>query len=249
MSSSARQFEFKTVDQEGHETLDAIADAGNFNRWMYDTIKPYCRGKILEIGSGVGNISHFFIESGAQICLSDIRDNYCDILRTNYGSKANVLGVENIDLVAPDFDTRYAKLLGTFDSLFALNVIEHIEDDKQAIANCRKLLAPGGSMVILVPAYQGLYNRFDKELFHFRRYLKKNMAALFTQNGIDVRRSFYFNALGIAGWFISGKLQKNRIIPRSQLQFYNSIIPFAKFVDAVLFRSIGLSAIVTGTRK
>jgi len=249
MSSPTKQFDYKHIDQEGHETLDVIAGAVNFNRWMYNTIKPYCKGRVLEIGSGVGNISEFFIQDGFSIFLTDIRESYCEILKNNFSSNKNVLGVENIDLVDKDFDSKYARHLGTFDTLFALNVIEHIEDDKLAIANCKKLLAPGGSLIILVPAFQGLYNTFDKELYHFRRYVRKQMRDIFEGNGIEVKRSFYFNALGIAGWFASGKLMKNKIIPKTQLRFYNRIIPFAKLLDILVLRLIGLSVIVVGEKK
>lgn len=244
-----RKFDYKDVDQEGHETLSVIAEADNFNRWMYNTIKPYCKGRVLEIGSGVGNISEYFIEDGFNIFLTDIRDSYCEVLRKNFSGRSTVLGVENIDLVDKDFDTKYARHLGTFDTVFALNVIEHIEDDKLAIANCKKLLTNGGNLIILVPAYQFLYNSFDKELFHFRRYLKSQMSALFSANDIPVIRSFYFNVFGILGWFISGKLAKKKIIPASQMMFYNKIIPYAKLLDNFVFRRIGLSAIVIGKKK
>jgi 2-polyprenyl-3-methyl-5-hydroxy-6-metoxy-1,4-benzoquinol methylase len=249
MSGTVKKFDYKIIDPEGHETLSAIAQADNFNNWMYNTIKPYCKGKILEIGSGVGNISQFFIEDKVEILLTDIRDNYCEALREKFSNKANLLGVENIDIVDKDFETRYAKYIGTFDTVFALNVIEHIENDKLAIANCKKLLAKGGNLIILVPAYQWLYNNFDKELYHFRRYLAKQMRSLFVANDITVKRSFNFNALGIVGWFTSGKFLKKKIIPPSQMRFYNIIVPIARLLDALVLRKMGLSAIVIGEKK
>lgn len=244
-----KKFEYKDIDQEGHETLSVIAEADNFNRWMYNTIKPYCKGKVLEIGSGVGNISEYFIEDGFTIFLTDIRNNYCEVLKQKFSTKKSVLGIEQIDLVDIDFDKKHAKHFGSFDTVFALNVIEHIEDDKMAIANCKKLLAKDGSLIILVPAYEWLYSSLDKELYHFRRYIKNQMSNLFSSNGITVQRSFYFNALGIAGWFAIGKLVRKKIIPISQMSFYNKIIPIAKLLDAVFFHRVGLSVIVIGEKK
>lgn len=249
MVESTKHFTYKELDSEGYETLEVIAEANNFNRWMYSSIRPYCKGRVLEIGSGVGNISEFFIADRFEICLTDIRDSYCDVLKNKFAGKAGVLGVENIDLVDKDFDSKYARHLGRFDTVFALNVVEHIEDDKLAIANCKKLLNAGGTLIILVPAYRWLYNNFDKELYHFRRYLKKQMSDLFTASGLKVIRSFYFNALGIAGWFVSGKLTGKKIIPVWQMSVYNKIIPLAKLLDRILLRSIGLSAIVIGVKK
>jgi 2-polyprenyl-3-methyl-5-hydroxy-6-metoxy-1,4-benzoquinol methylase len=244
-----KQFEYKEIDYEGHLTLDVISEADNFNRWIYDTIKPYCKGNVLEIGSGVGNISRFFVDDEKKIFLSDIRSAYCDMLRRKFSQKSNVLGVENIDLVNKKFDSLYAGQLGRFDTVFALNVIEHIEDDNLAIINCKKFLAKGGNLVVLVPAYQWLYNHFDRGLYHYRRYVKKQMCDLFQANDLTVKRSFYFNALGIAGWFVSAKFTNKPYIPKSQMIFYNRIIPFAKLLDNVVLSKIGLSVIVVGEKK
>lgn len=244
-----KEFEYKDVDLEGLETLSVISKADNFNRWMYETIKPFCKGKVLEVGSGVGNISKYFLEDNYEILLTDIRDNYCEILKENFSGKTTLLGVKNIDLVVDNFDVVYKDEINQYDTVFALNVVEHIENDLLAIENCKKLLRNGGHLIILVPAYQALYNQFDKELFHYKRYIKPEVVSLFKQTNMDVLKSFYFNALGIAGWFVSGKLAKNQTIPSSQMSFYNKIVFLAKFIDWVLFKSIGLSTVVVGKKK
>ena len=95
---------------------------------------------------------------------------------------------------------QFKNYIGTFDSVFAFNVVEHIEDDKLALENCYKLLKPGGHVVILVPAYQSLYNRFDKELEHFRRYTKKTLKAVISSARFDIITKRYFNFMGIFGW-------------------------------------------------
>jgi len=50
-----KDFEYKVIDPEGHQTLDAVATARQFNHWMYQTILPHCSGRILEIGSGIAD--------------------------------------------------------------------------------------------------------------------------------------------------------------------------------------------------
>ena len=115
-----KEIEFKEVDQVGGETLDVISSADKFNRWTYDTIRPFCKGNILEIGSGVGNISQFFLQEGASILLSDIREGYCEELRLKFQSHSNLKGVELIDLVDPAFDQKFKTLFDSFDSIFSL---------------------------------------------------------------------------------------------------------------------------------
>ena len=156
-------------DLTGEATLDIIARANRFNRWMYHTIKPFCRGRIFEIGSGKGNISRFFIKDHQQILLSDFREDYCKNLSREFGDSPGVLGIEVLDLIDPGFENSFSSHLGKYDTVFALNVLEHISDEKKALNNCHKLLAKGGQLVILVPSYGKLYNGFDRELGHFRR--------------------------------------------------------------------------------
>ena len=72
--------------------------------------------------------------------------------------------------------------------------MEHIKDDHLAIKNMVKLLKPGGNLVILVPAYQALYNNFDTTLEHYRRYNKKSLTSLMGNYG-EIISAFYFNML------------------------------------------------------
>ena len=240
------EFKYKEYDLEGLKTLEAMAAAPRLNHWMYDTIEKNMTGKVLEIGSGIGNISACFLEDGRALYLTDIRDNYLAYLKNQFQGNSKVSGIHKLDLVHPDFDTIYADLLGSLDALFALNVVEHIEDDLQAIANCKKLLKKGGRLLILVPAYQALYNGFDVGLEHYRRYNKKTLSALFEKNNIKITRSQYFNFIGIFGWFVSGSILKKETIPKGQMKVYNMLVPVFRIIDRMVLNRMGLSVIVEG---
>jgi SAM-dependent methyltransferase len=235
-----KKFEYKDIDQEGLEILDVISSATKFNRWTYETISPFCSGKILEIGSGVGNISNFFVADNRTITLSDIRSNYRDILQKKFNMSAD--NVLDIDIAHTNFTTNYSSLLNSFDSVFALNVVEHIKDDQLAIQNMYQLLKPGGQMTILVPAYQALYNDIDLSLEHFKRYNKKSLGSLMSKFA-PIKKSFYFNTPGIFAWWIAGKLLNHKTIPEGEMKLYNTFVPVFKLVDRITFRKMGLSVI------
>ncbi len=235
-------------DKEGLETLKVISGANKFNQWMYETIRPYCQGKILEIGSGIGNISRYLINHGYDITLSDLQDRYCNILRTKFGNSPNLEDILQIDLTDPDFPNKYKNILAKFDTVFALNVIEHIENDRLAIANCRFLLKKGGTLIILVPAYQSLFNSFDRALGHYRRYTRSALTTVFKNNDLRVIHSRYFNLAGIAGWYVSGKLQKNDTIPGGQMKLFNFLVPVFRVADMLVKNRAGLSVICVGRK-
>lgn len=247
--NAEKKFTFKDIDMEGMETLESIAVAKQFNRWMYDTVSPRMKGLILEIGSGIGNISQFFLEDQRSIVLSDIRDNYCDYLRDKFSESPSLKGVAKIDLTHPEFETEYKQYLGSFDTVFALNVVEHIEDHQQAITNSYKLLNTGGRLVILVPAYPALYNTFDTTLEHYRRYTKTDLKRLFDSNGFEIGESYHFNAAGMPGWFLFGSVLRRKIIANQQMKWFDKMVPLFKFADRCLMRQIGLSVVVEGVKK
>jgi SAM-dependent methyltransferase len=150
--------------------------------------------------------------------------------------------------VHPDFDTEYVDLLGSFDGVFALNVVEHIADDVLAIANAKKLLRKGGRLVILVPAYQMLFNEFDKALEHYRRYTEGSLKSVFQKNNFQIVHSQYFNFAAIAGWWFSGNILKKKTIPTGQMKIYNMLVPIFKIVDKIVLNKAGISVIVEGIK-
>ena len=227
---------FVYTDTVGAETLDVISAADNFNRWMYTTVDQIIRGEILEIGSGIGNISGFFVNNFRHISVSDKREEYCTVLREKFAGKNNFKDVYQIDIVDPDFDKTHSNLLGKFDSVFALNIIEHVENDDLAIKNCIKLLCSGGQLLILVPAFKYLFNSFDVELGHYRRYNKKQLERMFVDNKLSINYNRYFNFAGILGWWVSGYVLKRKYITSGQMQFYNRMVWLFKIMDILANR-------------
>jgi SAM-dependent methyltransferase len=233
----------------GTETLEVISAANRFNRWMYETIKPHCKGNILEIGSGIGNISRYFAEDGAEISLSDFDDSYFPRLRKQLGNFTNVKGIYRIDFSDKELTLKFPELTGSFDTVFALNVVEHIEDHLQALHNARLLLKEGGNVVILVPAFQTLFNGFDRQLGHYRRYTEASLKDLLEMAGFDVVHTQYFNFIGALGWYFSGNILKKKMIPEGQMKLYDTLVPLWKIVDIFTNRFSGISVIQSGVKS
>lgn len=235
------------VDKEGFETLSTLSAADNFNQWMFDTLRPFIKGKIFEAGSGIGNISGLLLNMGQTVTLSDFSFPYRKLLQEKFGAHPHLAGVLDMDLEDERFDEKFAPYFGTYDTVIALNVIEHVKNDGSAVANCKKLLKEGGHFIMLVPAYQLLYNRFDKELGHYRRYNKKGMQRLVGPH-LSILQCHYFNLAGIMGWWVSGTILKNKTIPSSQMDVFNALVPLFKLMDSVVFRTVGLSVWLVGLK-
>jgi 2-polyprenyl-3-methyl-5-hydroxy-6-metoxy-1,4-benzoquinol methylase len=237
-----------SVDEVGLSTLESLSAVDQLNNWMFESIRPFVKGRILEIGSGIGNISDCFVKNNQPITLSDYSDHYCNYLDKKFANQPLIQDIFQIDLADVDFDDNYNLLLEKFDTVFALNVVEHIQDDHLAIANCKKLLKPGGHLIILVPAYQTLYNGFDVELEHFRRYTRKTVTQLFNSQKMNILHTWYFNMAGILGWFVSGTILRKKQLPSGQLSFYNKLVPIFRILDRITFNKFGLSVIIVGKK-
>ena len=75
------------------------------------------------------------------------------------------------------------------DIVVALNVLEHIEDDESALKQIYRILKPGGFAIIEVPASSQLYDFYDEQLKHFRRYDLKRLRQLSLGCGFAVSKS------------------------------------------------------------
>jgi SAM-dependent methyltransferase len=237
-----------TKDLVGLHTLEVIAKADRFNRWMYDQFKHDLKGEILEIGSGIGNISKLVIEEGHAITLSDYSEEYCQLLKTKFHGFKNVKEITSIDLLHPDFQNEYAVYKEKFDSIFLLNVIEHIKDDELAVSNCRYLLKKDGHLILLAPAYSWLYSSFDRQLGHFRRYSLQSLRNLMKKNNFNILSGSYFNFAGIAGWLVYGKILNQKMLSSGEMAVFNKIVPLAKIIDRIFMKKSGLSIIITGIK-
>ncbi len=83
----------------------------------------------------------------------------------------------------------------SFDLAVSLDVIEHLEDDLGALRELRRVVAPGGALLVTVPAYGWLWSGHDEINHHQRRYTMRSLRAVAEQAGWREERTSYFNSL------------------------------------------------------
>jgi SAM-dependent methyltransferase len=84
---------------------------------------------------------------------------------------------------------------GGFDLAVCLDVVEHLEDDRAALTELRRVVAPGGALLVTVPAYQWLWSGHDVVNHHFRRYTRNSLRTVAEDAGWRQERTTYFNSL------------------------------------------------------
>jgi SAM-dependent methyltransferase len=76
-----------------------------------------------------------------------------------------------------------------FDLICAFDILEHVEDDETAVAELRRVLRPGGTLLFSVPLYRAAWTELDAVAGHYRRYEPCNLEALLSARGFTIQRS------------------------------------------------------------
>ncbi len=99
------------------------------------------------------------------------------------------------ELVVADLTQPLPGSVTPFDAVLALDVIEHLDDDREAVARLGELARPaGGVVVVSVPARPDLFSEFDEVQGHRRRYLPETLRAAFEGTGLEVESIFWWGA-------------------------------------------------------
>jgi len=101
----------------------------------------------------------------------------------------------------------------TFALVTCLDVIEHTPDDRVTLRELRRVLRPGGHLLVTVPAYQALWSRHDVTNGHYRRYDRRMLRAAAAEVGLTLERMTSFNSLLLAPAALVRLLQRARRDP------------------------------------
>lgn len=208
-------------------TLEALSQNDRLNAWLYSKIAGGVRGDVLEVGSGIGNLSRLIVPAASSVVLSDVEPQYLDVLRSTFASEPKVT-VTSYDLGGPPPPEVASR---RFDAIVAVNVIEHVEDDVTLVQQLAHLLKPGGKLLVYVPACPFAYGTMDVALGHFRRYTPTSLSTLLRRAGLSSETPRYFNLVGLLGWLVNGRALRRERLPSQQLALFDFIVPFARLED------------------
>lgn len=219
--------------------LFQMEKAPNYNSWQYSLVEPYIGKRVLEIGSGIGNISRHLINH-TDILVGIEPNPYCVKMLTTLFT--NVPQFILINKRIQDCGLEELKNYH-FDTILCMNVLEHIEDDGNLLLFFEDILAPNGKVVLLVPAIPQAYGAIDKAVGHFRRYTKSTMKDILNKTSLRTEKMFYFNFLGLLGWMYNAHIRKITFQKDSQIAFFNKILPIIAFIEGKIGCPIGQSLI------
>lgn len=228
------------MDIAGKNTLEAMARAKWYNKWLFSLMEEHLGGEILEVGAGIGNFTSLLAKKG-NVTVIDIRKDYVRNLKNDFGSHV-LAGLGDVE------KDRYFFGVRKFDTVVCLNVLEHIKDEYKAMKNMFNLLKSEGKLVLLVPAHKALYSNFDQEIGHFRRYSKHQLKNKLEDMGLLVTENKYVNWWGAIGWLLWFRISRKQYMSKRAINIFDNYGKFLLFFESIVSSPFGLSVYVVAKK-
>ena len=220
----------------GEETLQIMQRANYYNAWLFSLISPWISGQIAEVGSGMGLFAGKILASQKPVTALDINDDYLKIIKNKYPR----IETFNFDLQSPSVPSR---LVNKFDTVVAINVLEHVPNLNLALKNIYTMLASGGKLIVLIPSFQSAYGSMDKNLGHYRRYTRGNFTNHLSQVKFKQIFSRYINFWGLWGWWFNGRILKRSRISEAQVGLFDVLFRPWMWLETIVKFPLGLSLV------
>ena len=219
--------------------LDDLVSARNYNRWIAECTLPSLGDDPIEVGSGIGISAALWLELGVpRLTVTDTDKESLARLRERFAGDERVQ-VRRLDLTTAGE--------GRHTGVVALNVLEHIADDTEALRQAAGLVRPGGRVVIFVPAFPFATGRFDRLIGHYRRYTIATTWSAMTDAGLEIETVRYVNAPGLLAWFVAVRLLGLTPSDGPLLRAWDSLaIQVIRRLEAIRSPPIGQSVLAIG---
>jgi len=215
--------------------LDVFGQARNWKRYLRDLANPFLTGDVLEVGGGIGETSCAF-RSDAQSSWTALEPDWQ--LATRLHRRVADLS-QSVRVVTGTI--RSIQRAPLFDAVIYIDVLEHIEHDRQELEEAATRLKRGGTIVVLSPAHQSLFTPFDEAIGHFRRYDRRHLQAL-TPTGTTLIQLAYVDAVGLLLSIGNRVMLRSASPTLRQVMFWDRYcIPAARRIDPLLGGRIGKS--------
>lgn len=220
--------------------LEALSNTPVSTRIIVDALDPHIGPRVLEVGAGLGMVTHELVARGHDVM--SLEPDPALFSRLAVAGTGATVANGTLEVLEPGRQ---------FDTVLYVNVLEHIRDDGAELKAAVAHLAPGGNIVVFVPAIPALYGTMDEVSGHHRRYRSAELSAVFTAAGLEVSALRSFDPVGIVPYWVMYRLLRRRTLGGASVGLYDRVIvPASAFVGAVLRgRGPGKNLIAVGSPR
>jgi glycosyltransferase involved in cell wall biosynthesis len=214
----------------GRGLLNNLTGTPQYISWVTRVLRPHLGDRVLELGAGLGNLTGRLMARKLLYVAGEGDTLYLHALRNRFLRTPNVTVCE----LHPEEPADYEPGAGQFDTALCVNVLESVKDPLGVLTSLRTCLAPGGSVLVLVPQGKGLYGSLDQGMGQLRRFSREELGQMLGQTGFHIEQMYQLNKIGTLSWWIFGKVLGRKAISRPALKLFDKTVWFWRRVDGLL---------------
>ncbi len=204
-SASSADFEF-TI----------LREANNYRHAILSLFTPHLRGRVIEIGAGIGQFTELVRESRQIEHLLSVEPDpgFCAEFRKALPNQPLLEGT-SASVTDP----------GQWNGILSINVLEHIREDENELARYSALLKKKrGKLCLFVPARREIFSPIEIDFGHHRRYSRTELRAKLEHAGFKIVRLHYFNFIGYFAWWLNFRVCRKRKFSLAMVRLFDRII-------------------------
>jgi SAM-dependent methyltransferase len=221
----------------GIENLEVMREAENYNRYLQSLVERHAAGakRVIDFGAGSGTFAMPCAAAGFDLTAVEPDDQLRALLET-----AGITAVADAAALPNE----------TFEFAYTLNVLEHIENDVEALQVLRTKLVPRGCLLVYVPAFPVLFTSMDLRVRHVRRYTRATLRCSLEAAGFEILELRYADSLGFAATLLFKAIDNGRgDVNRGLLRLYDRLaFPVSRALDVLTHRWFGKNLIALAAK-
>ena len=219
---------------EAPDLIEVMDEAVRYNRFLVDSLARWSAGarRLLDFGAGNGRFAVALHEKGHDVSAIEPDAGLRSAIEA-HGVSAH----ESLDALAPG---------ETFDGIYSVNVLEHVEDDRALLRAFRDRLVPGGRLYAYVPAFPVLFSANDERVGHVRRYTRHRLVSAVEDTGFRVQRVEFVDCIGFpAGLWYRFFGNADGGLDVGAVKLYDRVLfPVSRSIDRVAKRFVGKNLLI-----
>jgi SAM-dependent methyltransferase len=227
----------------GREELENSELMINYNSYIVSLIRAaFVRERgagqaVVDFGAGIGTLTKIFRSAVGFSPVTIELDGAQRLVLSSLGFQAYSSLTELAD--------------EAYGFCYSANVLEHIEDDVEALKKIKCKLKEGGRLALWVPAFPCLWNAHDERIGHKRRYTRASLRSTMERAGFEVHEVRYCDSVGFVITFLFKLIGRRdgKVGHRSLLLFDRMVFPVSRALDGVCGGFIGKNVFAVGTKR
>lgn len=225
--------------------LEIFQHATIWKKYYSRFLLPFLKGKIAEVGAGIGSTTSHLCNGSQEswLCIEPDPGLYQELERKiNSGQLPPICA--SFKGILQNLNVRQQ-----FNAILYIDVLEHIENDAAELNRGKEHLVQNGYLIVLVPAHQFLFSPFDNAVGHYRRYNKKTLKKI-SPNGMQLLSLRYLDSVGFFASAINRMLLKQKNPTQTQIKIWDKIlVPLSKITDLLTRYNAGKTLIAIWQKK